>query len=195
MHYSPLNAVASPASASSTPPPPPSTLHQQYLQHQLMDSSSHLANADAYSSSQSSEMDELATYTNLSNTHHQQQQRTQGGHYTSTNADQMMSQQQSLNSMLPPQNGATSSTTTPSTTTTKVTNSVQNGQKRSNATATKSGMYNGNKSGAVAGGRPPATGGKKTKGRVKIKMEFIDNKLRRYTTFSKRKTGIMKKVR
>ena len=39
---------------------------------------------------------------------------------------------------------------------------------------------------------PPA--GKKTKGRVKIKMEFIDNKLRRYTTFSKRKTGIMKKV-
>lgn len=37
--------------------------------------------------------------------------------------------------------------------------------------------------------------GKKTKGRVKIKMEFIDNKLRRYTTFSKRKTGIMKKVR
>jgi hypothetical protein len=25
-------------------------------------------------------------------------------------------------------------------------------------------------------------------------MEFIENKLRRYTTFSKRKTGIMKKV-
>ena len=47
-------------------------------------------------------------------------------------------------------------------------------------------------------GKPnlPATpvNGKKTKGRVKIKMEFIDNKLRRYTTFSKRKTGIMKKV-
>lgn len=36
--------------------------------------------------------------------------------------------------------------------------------------------------------------GKKTKGRVKIKMEYIENKLRRYTTFSKRKTGIMKKV-
>ncbi|XP_064623861.1 serum response factor-like isoform X2 [Lineus longissimus] len=35
---------------------------------------------------------------------------------------------------------------------------------------------------------------KKTKGRVKIKMEFIENKLRRYTTFSKRKTGIMKKA-
>ena len=35
---------------------------------------------------------------------------------------------------------------------------------------------------------------KKTKGRVKIKMEYIENKLRRYTTFSKRKTGIMKKV-
>ena len=37
-------------------------------------------------------------------------------------------------------------------------------------------------------------GTKKTRGRVKIKMEFIQNKLRRYTTFSKRKTGIMKKV-
>ncbi|KAK6756425.1 hypothetical protein RB195_014689 [Necator americanus] len=36
--------------------------------------------------------------------------------------------------------------------------------------------------------------GKKTKGRVKIKMEYIGNKLRRYTTFSKRKTGIMKKA-
>ncbi|EGT32286.1 hypothetical protein CAEBREN_02826 [Caenorhabditis brenneri] len=36
--------------------------------------------------------------------------------------------------------------------------------------------------------------GKKTKGRVKIKMEYINNKLRRYTTFSKRKTGIMKKA-
>uniref|UniRef100_A0A8C4N965 Serum response factor n=1 Tax=Eptatretus burgeri TaxID=7764 RepID=A0A8C4N965_EPTBU len=36
--------------------------------------------------------------------------------------------------------------------------------------------------------------GKKTRGRVKIKMEFINNKLRRYTTFSKRKTGIMKKA-
>ncbi|NP_001296704.1 serum response factor homolog [Hydra vulgaris] len=35
---------------------------------------------------------------------------------------------------------------------------------------------------------------KKTRGRVKIKMEFIQNKLRRYTTFSKRKTGIMKKA-
>ncbi|XP_061584196.1 serum response factor-like [Cololabis saira] len=42
----------------------------------------------------------------------------------------------------------------------------------------------------VAGVKP----GKKTRGRVKIKMEFIDNKLRRYTTFSKRKTGIMKKA-
>ena len=35
---------------------------------------------------------------------------------------------------------------------------------------------------------------KKTRGRVKIEMKFIDSKLRRYTTFSKRKTGIMKKV-
>ncbi|KAK3562512.1 hypothetical protein QTP86_034761 [Hemibagrus guttatus] len=42
----------------------------------------------------------------------------------------------------------------------------------------------------VAGAKP----GKKTRGRVKIKMEFIGNKLRRYTTFSKRKTGIMKKA-
>ena len=43
-----------------------------------------------------------------------------------------------------------------------------------------------------SGESPPAD--KKTKGRVKIKTEFIDNKLRRYTTFSKRKTGIMKKA-
>ncbi|KAI6657387.1 hypothetical protein LOD99_135 [Oopsacas minuta] len=35
---------------------------------------------------------------------------------------------------------------------------------------------------------------KKTKGRVKISMEYIPNKLRRYTTFSKRKSGIMKKA-
>ncbi|XP_051881376.1 serum response factor-like isoform X4 [Pristis pectinata] len=53
--------------------------------------------------------------------------------------------------------------------------------------------------GVVAAGGPAAAAaaglkpGKKTRGRVKIKMEFIDNKLRRYTTFSKRKTGIMKK--
>ena len=65
----------------------------------------------------------------------------------------------------------------------------------------------GNHGGSVQGergrGKGPQGGGgaassdagsKKTKGRVKIKMEFIDNKLRRYTTFSKRKTGIMKKV-
>ncbi|XP_065486784.1 serum response factor isoform X1 [Caloenas nicobarica] len=48
----------------------------------------------------------------------------------------------------------------------------------------------GGAGGAVSGAKP----GKKTRGRVKIKMEFIDNKLRRYTTFSKRKTGIMKKA-
>lgn len=48
---------------------------------------------------------------------------------------------------------------------------------------------------ALAAGAAGAKPGKKTRGRVKIKMEFIDNKLRRYTTFSKRKTGIMKKVR
>ncbi|XP_039180521.1 serum response factor isoform X1 [Crotalus tigris] len=56
------------------------------------------------------------------------------------------------------------------------------------AAAAASGGYGG-VSGAVSGAKP----GKKTRGRVKIKMEFIDNKLRRYTTFSKRKTGIMKK--
>ncbi|CAB1344755.1 unnamed protein product [Coregonus sp. 'balchen'] len=48
--------------------------------------------------------------------------------------------------------------------------------------------------GGVTGGATGAKPGKKTRGRVKIKMEFIDNKLRRYTTFSKRKTGIMKKT-
>ena len=36
--------------------------------------------------------------------------------------------------------------------------------------------------------------GKKTRGRVKIPMEYIKNKLRRYTTFSKRKSNIMKKA-
>ena len=36
--------------------------------------------------------------------------------------------------------------------------------------------------------------GKKTRGRVKVKMELIKSKLRRYTTFSKRKTGLMKKA-
>ncbi|XP_053194499.1 serum response factor-like [Scomber japonicus] len=46
----------------------------------------------------------------------------------------------------------------------------------------------------VSTGLQGARPGKKTRGRVKIKMEFIDNKLRRYTTFSKRKTGIMKKA-
>uniref|UniRef100_A0A3Q1GSM8 Serum response factor n=1 Tax=Acanthochromis polyacanthus TaxID=80966 RepID=A0A3Q1GSM8_9TELE len=48
--------------------------------------------------------------------------------------------------------------------------------------------------GGVGAGVPGVKPGKKTRGRVKIKMEFIDNKLRRYTTFSKRKTGIMKKA-
>ncbi|XP_042338267.1 serum response factor a [Plectropomus leopardus] len=48
--------------------------------------------------------------------------------------------------------------------------------------------------GGVSPGVPGVKPGKKTRGRVKIKMEFIDNKLRRYTTFSKRKTGIMKKA-
>ena len=55
------------------------------------------------------------------------------------------------------------------------------------------GKGGGSGGGSAAGDVDAA--GKKTRGRVKIKMEFIDNKLRRYTTFSKRKTGIMKKVR
>lgn len=58
--------------------------------------------------------------------------------------------------------------------------------------ATSAGLSGGYS--AVTPGVPGAKPGKKTRGRVKIKMEFIDNKLRRYTTFSKRKTGIMKKV-
>lgn len=48
--------------------------------------------------------------------------------------------------------------------------------------------------GFMEGKKDLPVNGKKTKGRVRIKMEFIHNKLRRYTTFSKRKTGIMKKV-
>ncbi|CDW56407.1 SRF-TF domain containing protein [Trichuris trichiura] len=59
------------------------------------------------------------------------------------------------------------------------------------ATAALSGIGD---DGSPSKGRPLLPNGKKTKGRVKIKMEFIDNKLRRYTTFSKRKTGIMKKA-
>lgn len=40
----------------------------------------------------------------------------------------------------------------------------------------------------------PIPPGKKTRGRVRIEMQYIQNKLRRYTTFSKRKSGMMKKV-
>ncbi|XP_074845378.1 serum response factor isoform X2 [Carettochelys insculpta] len=58
------------------------------------------------------------------------------------------------------------------------------------AAAAAAGGFGGGGGGGVSGAKP----GKKTRGRVKIKMEFIDNKLRRYTTFSKRKTGIMKKA-
>ena len=52
----------------------------------------------------------------------------------------------------------------------------------------------GEKTSAVLLPGVPVKPGKKTRGRVKIEMKFIENKLRRYTTFSKRKTGIMKKV-
>ena len=40
----------------------------------------------------------------------------------------------------------------------------------------------------------PKPAGKKTRGRLKIKMEYIPDKLKRYTTFSKRRSGIMKKA-
>ncbi|XP_028271372.1 serum response factor-like isoform X1 [Parambassis ranga] len=63
------------------------------------------------------------------------------------------------------------------------------GRQSSHTSGGLSGGYGGVSPG-VQGVKP----GKKTRGRVKIKMEFIDNKLRRYTTFSKRKTGIMKKA-
>ncbi|XP_062394829.1 serum response factor-like isoform X2 [Sardina pilchardus] len=56
------------------------------------------------------------------------------------------------------------------------------------------GLAPGGYGASVGSGAAGAKPGKKTRGRVKIKMEFIDNKLRRYTTFSKRKTGIMKKA-
>ncbi|XP_063061358.1 serum response factor-like isoform X2 [Engraulis encrasicolus] len=59
------------------------------------------------------------------------------------------------------------------------------------ALTTRSGYHGATAGTHTATGAKP---GKKTRGRVKIKMEFIDNKLRRYTTFSKRKTGIMKKA-
>ena len=47
----------------------------------------------------------------------------------------------------------------------------------------------------AVGDKPLPAPGKKTRGRVRIQMEYIQNKLRRYTTFSKRKSGMMKKVR
>lgn len=59
---------------------------------------------------------------------------------------------------------------------------------------TECGSELGDDSFSQAQKKTPPPNGKKTKGRVKIKMEYIDNKLRRYTTFSKRKTGIMKKA-
>ena len=41
---------------------------------------------------------------------------------------------------------------------------------------------------------PAASTPKKTRGRVKIETKFIKHKQRRYTTFSKRKSGLMKKA-
>lgn len=46
----------------------------------------------------------------------------------------------------------------------------------------------------AVGEKPVPAPGKKTRGRVRIQMEYIQNKLRRYTTFSKRKSGMMKKA-
>ena len=66
------------------------------------------------------------------------------------------------------------------------------------APTTTSATRSSNSSSTVAaatttGVEPPAKR-KKTRGRVKIEMQFIQDKMRRYTTFSKRKSGIMKKV-
>lgn len=70
---------------------------------------------------------------------------------------------------------------------------TNNNKKSDRATASnskvKSIALNVKSSKQMSGGRA-----KKTKGRVKIKMEYIEDKIRRYTTFSKRKTGIMKKA-
>src|SRR5690348_6283398 len=41
----------------------------------------------------------------------------------------------------------------------------------------------------------PGTKNEKRAGRRKIKIEYIDDKSRRHITFSKRKAGIMKKVK
>uniref|UniRef100_A0A3Q2QRD8 Serum response factor n=1 Tax=Fundulus heteroclitus TaxID=8078 RepID=A0A3Q2QRD8_FUNHE len=70
----------------------------------------------------------------------------------------------------------------------------ERGEMEGAAAGPELGVTPGGGYGMVTGGVAGAKPGKKTRGRVKIKMEFIDNKLRRYTTFSKRKTGIMKKA-
>lgn len=59
----------------------------------------------------------------------------------------------------------------------------------------RSSSVSDNDDGVQLNEKPKPAPGKKTRGRVKIQMEYIQNKLRRYTTFSKRKSGIMKKVR
>ena len=63
---------------------------------------------------------------------------------------------------------------------------------RSSSVSDTDDSYNVQLKGDKLGVKPAP--GKKTRGRVKIQMEYIQNKLRRYTTFSKRKSGIMKKV-
>lgn len=133
-----------------------------------------------------------ATYTTLQSS--SANSNTHNGHYgqqTSANQQNSMAPNNSSSSQ-----GASKGVkrSAPSTTATKSTYS--NGSKANSAAngTTASATGTTGNSTATSGGRGSAGGGKKTKGRVKIKMEFIDNKLRRYTTFSKRKTGIMKKV-
>lgn len=126
-----------------------------------------------------------ATYTTLQSS--SAPNNTHNGHY----AQQTSGNQQ--NSMAPNNSSQAASKgvkrSAPSTTATKSTYS--NGKGNGTTASATAPVAN---STANSSGRGSAGGGKKTKGRVKIKMEFIDNKLRRYTTFSKRKTGIMKKV-
>ncbi len=127
--------------------------------------------------------------TNTHNGHYAAQQSTvnQSGMAQSGNA--------SSSSAPPPPQAKGVKRSAPSATATKSTYSnggKANGTASANGTSTAAGA--GGSGSAASSGRASTGGGKKTKGRVKIKMEFIDNKLRRYTTFSKRKTGIMKKV-
>lgn len=153
-------------------------------------------------------MDDMPTYTTLSNMNNHNP--VQNGHYQA-NMNHHHSHLMPLGSgnehhvKSPSSSSANSSTTNPSSSTSS--SSQADNRKRSpngnSSTASKSSYnkMNGNDHSTKNGHHnhhhhqsSSSESNKKTKGRVKIKMEFIDNKLRRYTTFSKRKTGIMKKV-